>query len=48
VWGFGGIPKFMGEKNPNHCFPLNGDRVNPEVKGAEAVLDVYRKNLQGI
>jgi hypothetical protein len=48
VWGFGGIPKFLGEKDPNNCFPLNGDRSNPEVKGASAILDVYRKNLQGI
>lgn len=48
VWGFGGIPKFMGETNPNHCFPLNGDRKNPEVKGSDAVLDIYRKNLSGI
>ena len=38
----------MGEREPNHCFPLNGDTSNPEVQGAEAILDVYRKNLQGI
>jgi hypothetical protein len=35
----------MGDRDPNHCFPLNGDKKNPEVKGAEAILDVYRKNL---
>ncbi len=34
VWGFGGIPKFLGDKDPNHCFPLNGDPNNPEVNGA--------------
>ena len=34
VWGFGGIPKFMGDTDPNHCFPLNGDPMNPEVNGA--------------
>ena len=45
MWGFGGIPRFLGEKEPNHCFPLNGDYDNPEVQGAEAILDVYRKNL---
>lgn len=31
IWGFGGIPRFMGDTEPNHCFPLNGDRANPEV-----------------
>ena len=39
VWGFGGIPKFMGENDPNIrskylCFPLNGDENNIEVNGA--------------
>jgi hypothetical protein len=31
VYGFGGIPRFMGEVNVNHCFPLNGNYGNPEV-----------------
>ena len=25
VYGFGGIPVFMGKKDVSHCFPLNGN-----------------------
>ena len=25
VFGFGGIPKFMGANTVSHCFPLNGN-----------------------
>lgn len=25
VFGFGGIPKFMGTNTVSHCFPLNGN-----------------------
>jgi len=33
VYGFGGIPHFMKEKQISHCFPLNGDTKNPYIKG---------------
>ena len=31
VFGFGGIPRYMGLKAVNHCFALNGEPLNPEV-----------------
>lgn len=37
VYGFGGIPKFMGVYNVSHCFPLNGNLANAEVFGAEGI-----------
>ena len=29
VFGFGGIPQYMGETKLSHCFPLNGNAGNP-------------------
>jgi hypothetical protein len=46
VYGFGGIPH--GEKQVNHCFPLNGDSSNPEVKGTTSMVDLYKKALPTI
>jgi len=42
VYGFGGIPKFMGVNSTNHCFPLNGVYENPEVVGTQGILGLYR------
>lgn len=25
VYGFGGVPRFMGSNHVSHCFPLNGN-----------------------
>jgi hypothetical protein len=46
VYGFGGIPH--GEKQVNHCFPLNGDSSNPEVKGTSSMVELYKKALPTI
>ena len=47
VFGFGGIPKHMGEKNVSHCFPLNGNMACPEVAGGiQEVLKVYENTLE--
>ena len=43
VYGFGG--KFFGRQEVDHCFPLNNDDNNPEVKGLDEVLKVYRNAL---
>eukprot|EP00347_Sterkiella_histriomuscorum_P001485 403371854 len=48
VYGFGGVPRFIGQNSVNHCFPLNGDPTNPEVLGTFGILDLYRRNLPGI
>mmetsp|Transcript_11859 Transcript_11859/g.8642 ORF Transcript_11859/g.8642 Transcript_11859/m.8642 type:complete len:155 (+) Transcript_11859:734-1198(+) len=48
VYGFGGVPRFMGQAQVNHCFPLNGNYNNPEVMGIDGILKTYREKLQGI
>lgn len=45
VYGFGGIPRYMGAAQVSHCFPLNGNLQNPEVLGTEKVLELYRQVL---
>lgn len=37
VYGFGGIPRFMGSNQISHSFPLNGNFSNPEVLGAVGI-----------
>ena len=32
----------------NHCFALNGDPLNPEIRGIGNVLETYRKVLPQI
>ena len=34
VYGFGGIPRYSGCNQVQHCFPLNGNFSNPEVFGS--------------
>jgi len=49
VYGFGGIPRFMGATTVSHCFPLNGNLQNPEIDGGiEPVLNLYRQSLDKI
>jgi hypothetical protein len=31
VYGFGGIPRHMGQYKTNHCFAMNGNPTNPEI-----------------
>jgi hypothetical protein len=31
VYGFGGVPRYMGVNQVSHCFPLNGNLKNPEI-----------------
>jgi len=45
VFGFGGVPKFMGEKETSHCFPLNGNFDEPEISGVEGILKHYKQIL---
>ncbi len=44
VWGFGGIPRFMGATAVSHCFPLTPD--GSEVVGTRGILDAYRFSIQ--
>uniref|UniRef100_K3WYR8 C2 domain-containing protein n=1 Tax=Globisporangium ultimum (strain ATCC 200006 / CBS 805.95 / DAOM BR144) TaxID=431595 RepID=K3WYR8_GLOUD len=43
VYGFGGIPP--GAHSVDHCFPLNLNPPNPEVYGAQGVLQLYTSSL---
>jgi len=33
VYGFGGIPRYMGINAILHCFPINGNRADPKLHG---------------
>ena len=48
VYGFGGIPTFMGATKVDHCFPLNGNPTFPEIKGIKNLLELYRSSLPTI
>ena len=43
VFGFGG--KFYGNDKASHCFPLNGNPSDPEIKGIDGILEAYRDVL---
>jgi hypothetical protein len=42
VFGYGGIPTHMGESSTNHCFPVNGEKTNPNVFGVEGIVGIYK------
>ena len=48
VYGFGGIPRYFNANSVSHCFNLNGNPVNPDVYGAQGILQAYRTNLPHI
>jgi Copine len=41
VFGFGGIPRYMGANKPSHCFNLNG-QPNPIMIGLQNVYLQYK------
>lgn len=43
VFGFGA--KVPPQNRVSHCFPLNGQEDNPEVRGLDGILNVYRQSL---
>ena len=44
IYGFGGAPTYMGSNEVSHCFPLNGQKNNPEIAGIENVIKTYKEN----
>jgi hypothetical protein len=48
VYGFGGIPRHMGQTSTNHCFAMNGNPSNPEIQGIENIILAYRQTLPQI
>lgn len=48
VFGYGGVPHFMGDKKVNHCFPLTGSLQNCEVQGIAGILKIYQDTISKI
>ena len=46
VFGFGGVPP--GAPGVSHCFPLNGNPMNPEIQGLENIIGCYQQTLPNI
>lgn len=42
VYGFGGIPRFLGTNQVQHCFSMNG-QANPIIQGYNNVFQVYKQ-----
>jgi copine 1/2/3 len=45
LYGFGGIPKYLKEKNTSHCFHLNGQK-DAKVGGVDGLLKAYQNAIQ--
>ena len=45
VFGFGGIPRHLGQNGVNHCFAMNGNPQNPDIFGIQGIVDTYRQTL---
>ena len=43
IYGFGG--KLPNQHSVCHCFALNGDIYNPEVKGIEGCIAAYKSSI---
>ena len=46
VYGFGGIPQ--GSEEVSHCFNKNFNKDNPNIKGIDNVLKIYKESLKKI
>lgn len=44
--GFGGIPD--GEDKVSHCFPLNMNKLDPNVFGVQGIIDTYKSSLSKV
>jgi len=42
VFGFGGIPRHLGQNATNHCFAMNGNAGDPNIVGIQGIVDSYR------
>ena len=48
VYGFGGVPKFMGEDKVSDCFPLNGNASDPFILGLDNIIKTYKERIPDI
>lgn len=39
------MPNFNSEGKVSHCFPLNGDMMNPSLSEVNGVIECYHKSL---
>jgi|FrelakmetLWP11LW_1041352.scaffolds.fasta_scaffold28078_2 hypothetical protein len=39
TFGFGGV---FGSKTVSHCFPLNGNPMQPTIEGISGILEMYQ------
>lgn len=48
TYGFGAkvhMPNLNSDGKVSHCFPLNGDMGNPNLKDLDGIIKTYRKSL---
>ena len=43
VFGFGGIPRHMGNNSVSHCFAINGNAVDPQIMGVQNIIGTYKQ-----
>ena len=48
VFGFGGIPRHLGQNSTNHCFAMNGNRGDPNINGVANIVMTYKATLPQI
>ena len=42
VFGFGGVPRHLGQNDVSHCFAMNGNMANPSIVGIQGIVDTYK------
>ena len=47
VYGFGGIPTYLGETNVSRLWALNGNQEDPSCNDTMAVLQAYQAGING-
>ena len=47
VYGFGGIPTYLGETEVSRLWALNGNQEDPSCNGTMAVLQAYQAGING-
>ena len=46
-YGFGGEPNYLNGST-SHCFPINFNENDAEIKGIQGVVETYRKSLKAV
>ena len=46
VYGFGGVPP--NEIDVNHCFNINFNKNDPNIKGIDKILEYYKKSFKKV